>query len=301
VKHGSTRTSAPGTTGRLLHSPLIYDVLAWLLMRGREGAFRQKLVDLARLHASETVLDVACGTGTLAIAAKRRVGPGGSVHGIDASPEMIARATKKAKAGGVEVIFRNANVEALPYPDAHFDAVLSTLMLHHLPRQARQQCAREIRRVLKPGGRVLAVDFGEPHAKSGGLLAHFHRHGHVPLREIVATLSDAGLSVIESGAVGIKDLQFVLATNSDAGAAADRSSDERTEPIKAHGRAWVGAWAMVALATFVAAHGVILYYGLSHLGVSAIVVSSLVILVIVTHLGWLGFLRGLLRRRNRPR
>ena len=204
--------SAPGTTGRVLHSPALYDVLAWLFLRGREGPFREKLIDLARLTAGETVLDVACGTGTLAIAAKRRVGPAGSSHGIDASPKMIARATRKARTRGVEVVFRNAIVEALPYPDAHFDAVLSTLMLHHLPRKARQQCAREMRRVLKPGGRVLAVDFGEPHGHRGGLLSHLHRHGHVALRDIVEVLSDAGLCVVESGAVGIKDLQFVLAT-----------------------------------------------------------------------------------------
>lgn len=211
-KQVKNSNSARGTTGRVLHSPALYDVLAWLFMRGHEGVFREKLVDLARLRAGETVLDVACGTGTLAIAAKRRVGPSGSVHGIDASPEMIARATKKARTCGVEVVFTNAIVEALPYPEAHFDAVLSTLMLHHLPRNARQQCAREMRRVLKPGGRVLAVDFGEPHVKRGGLLSHLHRHGHVALRDIIEVLSDAGLSVVESGAVGIKDLQFVLAT-----------------------------------------------------------------------------------------
>jgi ubiquinone/menaquinone biosynthesis C-methylase UbiE len=206
------RHSTAGTTGRVLHSAALYDVVAWLFLRGREGIFRENLLDLARLRAGETVLDVACGTGTLAIAAKRRVGPAGSVHGIDASPAMIARATRKARTREVEVAFRNGIVEALPYPDAHFDAVLSTLMLHHLPRNARQRCAREMGRVLKPDGRVLVVDFGEPPKKRGGLLSHLHRHGHVPLRDIIEVLRDAGLNVVESGAVGIKDLQFVLAT-----------------------------------------------------------------------------------------
>jgi ubiquinone/menaquinone biosynthesis C-methylase UbiE len=211
--HLKNSNPAPATRGRVLHSPALYDAIAWLFMRGREGAFRQKLLDLALLEAGETVLDVACGTGTLAIGAKRCVGPAGSVHGIDASPGMIARATKKARTSGVEVVFKHAIAEALPYPDAHFDAVLSTLMLHHLPHHARQQCAREMGRVLKPGGRILAVDFGEPHQKHGGLLSHFHRHGHVALRDIIDVLSDAGFNVVDSGAVGIKDLVFALATS----------------------------------------------------------------------------------------
>jgi ubiquinone/menaquinone biosynthesis C-methylase UbiE len=81
-------------------------------------------------------------------------------------------------------------------------------MLHHLPSKARQECAREMRRVLKPGGRVLAVDFGAVEKK--GFLAHFHRHGHVNLGDIIAILSEAGLSIGESGAVRIRNLQFVL-------------------------------------------------------------------------------------------
>jgi len=80
---------------------------------------------------------VACGTGTLAITAKRRVGPNGRVFGIDASPEMIKRARKKARKAGVDVVLENAVVEKLPFPDATFDSVLSTVMLHHLPDEAR--------------------------------------------------------------------------------------------------------------------------------------------------------------------
>jgi ubiquinone/menaquinone biosynthesis C-methylase UbiE len=203
----------PGTTGVVLHSTArYYDVLAWLLTLGRERAFRERLVDLARLAPGEAVLDVGCGTGTLAIAAKRRVGPGGAVHGIDASPEMIARATRKATRAGADVVFQTEIVEALPFPDAHFHAVLSTLMLHHLPRPARQRCAREMRRVTRPGGRVLVVDFAKPARERRGLLEHFHHRGHVALGDIVRVLSEAGLSVVESGPVGVRDLQFALAT-----------------------------------------------------------------------------------------
>src|SRR5262249_41077591 len=153
-----------------------------------------------------------CGTGTLAIAAKRHVGLAGAVYGVDASPEMLARAEKKAKKANLEVFFRKGLAESLPFPDAQFDAVLSTVMLHHLPRKARLECANEIRRVLKPGGRVLAVDFEGIADQKRTFLSHFHRpHGHVSALDVIVLLSEAGLSTIESGPVGVRDLQFVLA------------------------------------------------------------------------------------------
>jgi ubiquinone/menaquinone biosynthesis C-methylase UbiE len=207
-EHNSTLA----TRGIILHGARFYDFLAWSVMLGREGAFREKVADLAGLKAGECVLDVGCGTGTLAIAAKRRVGSTGRVYGIDASPEMIVRAGGKAKKAGLGVEFKNEAIEALTFPDAEFDVVLSTLMLHHLPRRLREDGVREIRRVLKPGGRVLIVDFGGTELRRN-FLAHFHqRHGHVKPAEVAALLNSAGLNVVDSGPVGIKDLHFVLAT-----------------------------------------------------------------------------------------
>jgi len=199
----------PGTTGRVLHWAARYDLLVWLLTHGRDRAFREKLVALARLSPGESVLDIGCGTGSLGLAAKRQVGATGEVFGVDASPEMIARATWKAARAGIDVRFDNAVAEALPFPDARFDAVLSTLMLHHLPRKVRQQCAREIRRVLKAGGRALVVDFAQALDK-GSFLGHFHRHGHVDPRDMASLLDEAGLRAVDSGAVGISSLQYVL-------------------------------------------------------------------------------------------
>lgn len=147
------------TSGIVLHSPVLYDLTVWLAMLGKERAFREKLLQLAHIKDGERILDVGCGTGTLAIAAKRHVGQSGAVYGVDASPEMLVRAEKKARKADIEVLFRNGLAEALPFQDNFFDAVLSTVMLHHLPAKTRRQCAVEIRRVLKPGGRVLAVDF----------------------------------------------------------------------------------------------------------------------------------------------
>ena len=199
------------TSGLVLHRAAFYDFTLWLLSLGREKGLRERVLGLARLAPGEQILDVGCGTGTLAIAAKRQVGTTGTVNGVDASPEMLARASKKASKAGIEIVFKNALAEVLPFPDAQFDVVLSTVMLHHLPGKLRRQCAGEIRRVLKPGGRVLAVDFGTSPAQKRGIVAHFHRHGHISLAEIVALFSEAGLNIVESGAVGIGDLQFALA------------------------------------------------------------------------------------------
>lgn len=211
MTQASDHDSTPHAAGLLLHRAAAYDFFVWLMAYGKEGAFRERILKLARLAPGETVLDVGCGTGTLAIAAKRIAGASGRVQGIDASPEMLARAKKKAKRAGMDVAFTEAPAQALPFADASFDLVLNTVMLHHLPRPGRAQCAAEMRRVLKPGGRVLVVDFAVSQEK--GLIAHLHqRHGHVSPDDIVALLAAAGFDVKESGAVGFRSLQYVLAT-----------------------------------------------------------------------------------------
>ncbi|HJZ73711.1 MAG TPA: methyltransferase domain-containing protein [Vicinamibacterales bacterium] len=200
---------APRTHGALIRWAAPYDLLAWLLTRGREDELRARIISLAGLRDGDAVLDVGCGTGTLAIAASRHVGAAGSVQGIDPSPPMIARARRKAAKAAVDTRFQVAVAESLPFPDATFDVVFSTLMLHHLPRTTRQQCAAEIKRVLKSDGRVLAVDFGRPNRR--GFLARFHRHGYVDVEDIVRLLEEAGLRPIRQGAVGMNNLNFVLA------------------------------------------------------------------------------------------
>ncbi|HEV2270763.1 MAG TPA: methyltransferase domain-containing protein [Steroidobacteraceae bacterium] len=198
--------------GSVLHSALLYDAIVWFALRGRERQLRDRLLELADLRPGESVLDVGCGTGTLAIRAKQTAGPSGTVCGVDASAEMLARARAKATRAGAEVRFENAAAQALPFPDSSFDLGLGTMMLHHLGRAARRDFATELRRVVKPGGRVLLVDFAAAEPKRRGLAGHFrHRHGHVAIAEIVALLEGAGFHAIESGAVGVRNLHFALA------------------------------------------------------------------------------------------
>lgn len=104
------------------------------------------------------VLDIGTGTGTLALGVARQLETG-HVVGIDPTAQMLARAEENARKTGLagRVEFRCAPAEALPFPDASFDAVVSSIALHHT--QVRQSL-REIARVLKPGGRLVAADMG---------------------------------------------------------------------------------------------------------------------------------------------
>lgn len=204
----------PRPIGAVLHSPLLYDAVVWFSFRGRERQFRRRLLDLSRLRPGESVLDVGCGTGTLAILAAEIAGRSGRVCGVDPSAEMIARARSKAARAGADVRFENAAAQALPFTDASFDLALSTMMLHHLGRAARRELAAELRRVLRPGGRALIVDFAKPATQGRGRAGHLrHRHGHVDPAETVGLLQNAGFSAVESGAVGVKAMHFALGTS----------------------------------------------------------------------------------------
>jgi ubiquinone/menaquinone biosynthesis C-methylase UbiE len=204
-----TVAQPPVTKGVLVRWAAPYDLLIWLVTFGRERQFRERLLGPAKLQPGESVLDVGCGTGTLALAAKRSVGPSGSVRGIDAAPEMIERARHKARKASAEISFDTALAESLPFPDGTFDVVTSTVMLHHLPRAIREKGLREMARVLKPGGRLLAVDFGDP-GHGGGFIALLHRHGRIRGNQLADLVSASGLQVAESGPLGMWDLRFAI-------------------------------------------------------------------------------------------
>ncbi len=152
------RAQAPPTKGIRIRWPRWYDAVNRIHFLGREDRFREWTVDLAEIKPGRTVLDVGCGTGNLTMAAKVRSGADGEVHGIDAAPEMILEAERKAAERGLDIQYQVGLIEDIPLPDGSFDVVLSSLMLHHLPKDLKRRGVAEIARVLKPGGRFVAVD-----------------------------------------------------------------------------------------------------------------------------------------------
>ena len=165
--HESHSHTAPPTRGRTIPWARFYDAAVWLLTMGKGLDIRKTTVELAQIKPGESVLDVGCGTGDLAIAAKALAGPTGEVYGTDADPEMIDLAQRKAAQAGVEVTFRVDLIEGMTFPDERFDVVLSSFMMHHLPGDLKRAGLAEIYRVLKSGGRLLIVDM---ESSSGGSL-----------------------------------------------------------------------------------------------------------------------------------
>jgi ubiquinone/menaquinone biosynthesis C-methylase UbiE len=119
------------------------------------------LLERAAIGDGERVLDLACGTGTLAIEIKKEASKA-KVSALDADPAILARARAKASEAGVKIAFDQGFSNELPYEARSFDVVVSTLFFHHLGDEAKADTAEEIRRVLKPGGRILIADWGRP-------------------------------------------------------------------------------------------------------------------------------------------
>ena len=161
-RHSHTNELPAQTEGRLIRWASFYDVFANALSLGQIHRLREVTVELAQIKPGDSVLDVGCGTGSVTIPAKVRAGLSSQVAGIDPAPEMIAKARRKAANRGLDIDFRVGVIEALPFPDASFDVVTSSLMMHHLPDDLQVRGLVEIYRVLKPGGRVLIADFMRP-------------------------------------------------------------------------------------------------------------------------------------------
>ena len=162
--HTHSHTNPAQTEGRLIRWASTYDLFTNILTLGQAKRLRTMTIGHALLKPGEAVLDVGCGTGGVTIPAKQRVGAAGKAAGIDPAPEMIAVAQHKAQRKGLEIDFRLGVIEALPYPDASFDVVTSSLMMHHLPAHVQVKGLAEIYRVLKPGGRLLIADLLGPNA-----------------------------------------------------------------------------------------------------------------------------------------
>ncbi|HEY8735669.1 MAG TPA: class I SAM-dependent methyltransferase [Candidatus Dormibacteraeota bacterium] len=199
MNHPSSRPSGHGIT---IGTPRFYDLSAAVLFGGtRRRSYRQLLL-AGGVKPGDRVLDIGCGPGFFARMLAQAVGAEGSVVGIDAAPEMIEYAGRKARRLA-NCRFQPGTAESLAFPDASFDVVVSSLMVHHLPDEIRLKAAREMRRVLRPGGTLLLADFTIPERGSWRLVASITGHAGdtwrrrmTPLEPLVAA---ADFAQVRSG------------------------------------------------------------------------------------------------------
>ena len=202
----------PNAVALRLFGPIARDYERWaaVLSFGQDPRWRQAMVEGLDLRTGERLLDVACGTGSVARLATAR---GCDVVALDQSAEMLAQ----ARTTGLSVV--RATAERLPFPDASFDALTFTYLLRYVADPAA--CMRELVRALRPGGRIGMVEFGRPRGltappwwlytrvalpSAGALIGHGWRqvgtflgpsidgfHRRFPPRELTALWTGAGL------------------------------------------------------------------------------------------------------------
>src|SRR5712692_4474885 len=162
------------TRGHTLGAPHVYDAFVSLFFVGRRRPSFEALIAAAGVQPGQHVLDVGCGTGYFARLLAQTVGPEGRVGGIDPSPAMIGYARRRTgRASNCQ--FQVGTAEALEFPAEHFDVVVSSLVMHHLPEDLRVAALQEMWRVLRPGGKLLVAEAQQPRRGLGWrLLARVH-------------------------------------------------------------------------------------------------------------------------------
>ncbi len=195
------------TKGQTIPWASIYDGLVWLVSFGKVQALRKDIVALLPFEPGDTVLDVGCGTGDLALEIQVKIGDKGKMYGIDASPKMIGVAQRKAERISAGISFQVGLIEDIAFPDSNFDVVLNSLVMHHLPGDLKLAGLSEIYRVLKPSGRILIVDIestsdGSWIQKLTDFVVHLHG-GHSTMQDnvqkLIPLVQEIGFKNVETG------------------------------------------------------------------------------------------------------
>lgn len=160
----------PRTRGRDLdHVAWLYDPIIEGLSFGRERRFREKTLEWMDFAATDRILDVGCGTGSLTLLVAERLEPPGEAIGVDAAPKMIAIARRKAERLRVPARFVAGVAEQLEFADASFDLVVNSMFTHHIDTELKQRAFAEMFRVLRPGGKLVTADVDRPTSPFGWL------------------------------------------------------------------------------------------------------------------------------------
>ncbi|MGI8670688.1 MAG: class I SAM-dependent methyltransferase [Aridibacter sp.] len=140
----------------------------------KEYPFKRRLIAQANLKNNQTILDLACGTGTLSIGIKRRF-PNIEIFAVDADEEILEKAENKAFERNVQINFGRSFSDELPFENEKFDRVFSTLSFHHLTHEGKVKTISEILRVLRKDGEFYLADYGFPNNKSQKILSNLIR------------------------------------------------------------------------------------------------------------------------------
>ncbi len=136
-----------------------YDPLVRIFTK--EYPFKRALISQANLNNNQTILDLACGTGTLSVGIKKRF-PDTKIYAVDADKKVLGIARQKAKDAGIKISFHESLSHKLPFQNETFDRIFSTLFFHHLTIDKKIETLREIKRLLKPNGEFYIADYGKP-------------------------------------------------------------------------------------------------------------------------------------------
>lgn len=156
-----------------------YDRANSVLSMGIHHLWRKTLVKLSGAATGMKVLDCATGTGDLAIAFKKVVGTTGTVIGTDFCAEMMIPAPGKAEALGLQIKFEQADVMKLQYPDNTFDVVSISFGIRNVADPV--QALKEMSRVVKPGGKVMVLEFGQASLPGFAQVYNFYSEKVLPI------------------------------------------------------------------------------------------------------------------------
>ena len=155
-----TRTSDKGTSFDGLWSGKGYLTLTKLF--GFTKSFYEKALGDIGPEGDVTVLDLGCGPGVFGALLAQKLTPASAVHGIDLSEDQIRYAQERTKNAVPPMHFRVGSMDDLPFADATFDLVITSMAMHEAAPDVRPRTIGEVSRVLKPGGRFLLVDWCKP-------------------------------------------------------------------------------------------------------------------------------------------